>query len=141
MIGALSQELGRSPTIAELAAEAGVSEEEVLEALEAGQAYRFDVARRARRPGDDDDGETLGDAAGRRGRAAWPTPSTGAAARRSSPSCPQREQTILYLRFFEGLTQSEIAARLGISQMHVSRLLARSLEPAARGRRRRLRPA
>ena len=40
---------------------------------------------------------------------------------------PQREQTILHLRFFEGLTQSEIASRLGISQMHVSRLLGRSL--------------
>ncbi len=40
---------------------------------------------------------------------------------------PPREQTILHLRFFEGMTQSEIAARLGISQMHVSRLLARSL--------------
>ena len=40
---------------------------------------------------------------------------------------PARERTILHLRFFEGLTQSEIAGRLGISQMHVSRLLARSL--------------
>jgi RNA polymerase sigma-B factor len=40
---------------------------------------------------------------------------------------PAREQTILHLRFFEGMTQSEIAERLGISQMHVSRLLARSL--------------
>jgi len=43
-------------------------------------------------------------------------------------SLPEREQTILFMRFFEGLTQSEIATRLGISQMHVSRLLARSLE-------------
>ena len=41
---------------------------------------------------------------------------------------PEREQSIVYLRFFEGLTQSEIAERVGISQMHVSRLLARSLE-------------
>ena len=41
---------------------------------------------------------------------------------------PEREQNIVYLRFFEGLTQSEIAERVGISQMHVSRLLARSLE-------------
>jgi RNA polymerase sigma-B factor len=40
---------------------------------------------------------------------------------------PERERTILYLRFFEEKTQSEIATRLGISQMHVSRLLARSL--------------
>ena len=41
---------------------------------------------------------------------------------------PEREQNIVYLRFFEGLTQSEIAERVGISQMHVSRLLSRSLE-------------
>ena len=41
---------------------------------------------------------------------------------------PEREQTIVYLRFFEGLTQSEIAQQIGISQMHVSRLLVRSLE-------------
>ena len=41
---------------------------------------------------------------------------------------PEREQTIVYLRFFEGLTQSEIAEHVGISQMHVSRLLVRSLE-------------
>ena len=50
---------------------------------------------------------------------------------------PPREQMILHLRFFEGLTQSEIAARLGISQMHVSRLLTRSmaqLRSAAGGR-------
>jgi RNA polymerase sigma-B factor len=41
---------------------------------------------------------------------------------------PEREQKIVYLRFFEGLTQSEIAEQIGISQMHVSRLLVRSLE-------------
>ena len=41
---------------------------------------------------------------------------------------PEREQKIVYLRFFVGLTQSEIAAQIGISQMHVSRLLVRSLE-------------
>jgi RNA polymerase sigma-B factor len=46
---------------------------------------------------------------------------------------PMREQLIVQLRFFEGLTQSEIAARVGLSQMHVSRLLSASLE--------RLRPA
>jgi RNA polymerase sigma-B factor len=42
-------------------------------------------------------------------------------------SLPKREQMIIHLRFFRGMTQSEIAGRLGISQMHVSRLLARSL--------------
>jgi RNA polymerase sigma-B factor len=46
---------------------------------------------------------------------------------------PEREQTILRLRFFEGLTQTEIAARVGISQMHVSRLLSRSLDQLRQG--------
>ena len=125
VISTLSQELGRSPTIPELAAEAEVSEEEVLEAMEAGQAYRF-APLDAPAPGDDGGGETLGSHFGEE------DPQLIDAERRAtlSPliaSLPAREQTILHLRFFEGLTQSEIATRLGISQMHVSRLLARSL--------------
>jgi RNA polymerase sigma-B factor len=124
IISALSQELGRSPTIPELAAEAEVSEEEVLEALEAGQAYRF-ASLDAPSPGDDD-GDTLGAHMGA------DDPFMVDAEHRAALSpliagLPPREQRILHLRFFEGLTQSEIANRLGISQMHVSRLLARSL--------------
>ncbi|HVF75732.1 MAG TPA: SigB/SigF/SigG family RNA polymerase sigma factor [Acidimicrobiales bacterium] len=124
IIGTLSQELGRSPTIPELAAEAQVSEEEVLEALEAGQAYRF-ASLDAPSPGDDD-GETLGSHMGA------DDPLMLDAEHRAALSpligqLPPREQKILHLRFFEGMTQSEIASRLGISQMHVSRLLARSL--------------
>jgi RNA polymerase sigma-B factor len=125
VIGSLSQELGRSPTIQELAAEAQVSEEEVLEAMEAGQAYRF-TSLDAGGPGDDD-GETLASALGEEDPGLLDAESRAAL----SPliaQLPAREQRILHLRFFEGLTQSEIAARLGISQMHVSRLLARSLE-------------
>jgi RNA polymerase sigma-B factor len=123
-IGALSQELGRSPTIQELATEAQVSEEEVLEALEAGQAYRF-ASLDAPSPGDTD-GDSLGAHMGDE------DPGMVDAEHRAALSplisrLPTREQKILHYRFFEGLTQSEIAARLGISQMHVSRLLARSL--------------
>ena len=108
-----------------LAAEAQVSEEEVLEAMEAGQAYRF-ASLDAPAPGDDGGGDSLGSNLGEE------DPQLVDAEHRAtlSPliaSLPRREQTILHLRFFEGLTQSEIAARLGISQMHVSRLLARSL--------------
>src|SRR3954465_599937 len=124
VIATLSQELGRSPTIPELATEAQVSEEEVLEALEAGQAYRF-ASLDAPSPGEEDsdsmsthlgqDDANLDDA--ERRATLSPLLST----------LPPREQRILHLRFFEGLTQSEIATRLGISQMHVSRLLARSL--------------
>jgi RNA polymerase sigma-B factor len=121
-VAALSQELGRSPTIAELASELRASEEEVLEALEAGQAYRsasLDAAVNeegdalAKRLGEED--QSLEEAESR----AMLSPLLA--------QLPPRERLILELRFFEGLTQSEIAARLGISQMHVSRLLARSV--------------
>jgi RNA polymerase sigma-B factor len=121
VVAIMGQELGRSPTIAELAMEVKVSEEEVLEALEAGQAYRsasLDVAT--------EEGEPLAT------RLGGEDPSLEDAERRAtlSPLLAQlspRERLILQLRFFDGLTQSEIANRLAISQMHVSRLLARSL--------------
>jgi len=130
VISVLSQELGRSPTVPELATEAGVSEEEVLEALEAGQAYRstsIDAPGSAGARAAGEEGDTLASHLG------GLDPELVEAERRAelSPliaSLPEREQTILYMRFFEGLTQSEIATRLDISQMHVSRLLARSLE-------------
>lgn len=120
----VSQERGRSPTIAELAAETRVSEEEVLEAMEAGAAYRF-ASLDAPSMGDEDN-EALAARLGEEDREF-----AGAEHRATlSPliaQLPRRQQTILHLRFFEGLTQSDIACRLGISQMHVSRLLARSL--------------
>lgn len=124
IVSSLNQRLGRSPTIAELAAEAQVSEEEVLEALEAGQAYRF-TSIDAPGPGGDE-GDTMSAQLGA------DDPGMIDAERRMALSpllatLPEREQLILHLRFFEGLTQSVIAERLGISQMHVSRLLARSL--------------
>ncbi len=123
VVGTLGQELGRSPTIAELAAEVKVSEEEVLEALEAGQAYR---SASLDAPAGGDEGETLG------ARLGDDDASLGHVESRATLSpllaqLPPREQLILHLRFFEGLTQSEIADRLNISQMHVSRLLARSV--------------
>ncbi len=124
VVATLGQELGHSPTIAELAAEVEVSEEEVLEALEAGQAYRF-ASLDAPLSGESES-ETLGS------RIGADDPEIEDAERRATLSpllrqLPERERLILHLRFFDGLTQSEIAARLGISQMHVSRLLARSV--------------
>ena len=126
LVASLSQEIGRSPTIPELAQEAGVTEEEVLEAMEAGQAYRFASLDAPAPGGDDDAGDSLGSNMGEE------DPGLVDAEHRAALSplietLPPREQTILHLRFFEGLTQSEIADRLNISQMHVSRLLARSL--------------
>ncbi len=124
VIDDLSLELGRPPTYPEVAVRAGVSEDEVVEAVDAGSAYRsasLDAGRN-----DDDDSPGL------LGQLGAPDAELDRAERRASLSpllakLPEREQSMLYLRFYEGLTQSEIAKRLGISQMHVSRLLARSL--------------
>jgi RNA polymerase sigma-B factor len=123
-IGQLSQELGHSPTIAELAGHTGATEEEVIEALEAGRGYRA-VSLEA--PTGDGEGETLGERLGEDDAA------FADAERRMDLSplvatLPKRQQLILTLRFVDGFTQSEIARKVGISQMHVSRLLQRSLD-------------
>ena len=125
VVSSLSQELGRSPTIPELAADAQVSEEEVLEALEAGQAYRFSSLD-APGGGDDDAGDTLSAHLGGEDPRLLEAEHRAALSPLIERLAP-RDQTILHLRFFVGMTQSEIANQLGISQMHVSRLLARSL--------------
>jgi RNA polymerase sigma-B factor len=127
VVASLAQELGRSPTIPEIAKEAGATEEEVLEAMEAGRAYRL-TSIDAPRAGDNEEEGTgiaarLGDEDARL--------ESVEVRLELSPlleSLPPREQLIVHLRFFEGLTQSEIASRLNISQVHVSRLLARSLQ-------------
>ena len=123
LVNTLNQDLGRSPTIPEIAQAAGVSEEEVLEAMEAGQAYRFTSLDA---PLGGEDGGSLGSTIGEDDDSMIDVEHRVAL----SPlleKLPPRQQNIIHLRFFEGLTQSEIATRLGISQMHVSRLLARSL--------------
>jgi RNA polymerase sigma-B factor len=123
LVSTLNQDLGRSPTIPEIAQAAGVSEEEVLEAMEAGQAYRF-TSIDAPVPGEE--AGSLATSLGEEDEAMVDVEHRVAL----SPliaKLPARQQKILHLRFFEGLTQSEIASQLGISQMHVSRLLARSL--------------
>ncbi|MBW3537582.1 MAG: SigB/SigF/SigG family RNA polymerase sigma factor [Actinobacteria bacterium] len=126
IVSTASQELGRSPTVAEIAKEAEVTEEEVLEALEAGQAYRFSSLDAPGGSNDDDEGDGVIAQLGEE------EPGLADAERRATmdpllATLPEREQMILRLRFYEDLTQSEIAERLGISQMHVSRLLSRSL--------------
>jgi RNA polymerase sigma-B factor len=123
VVSILSQELGRSPTIGEIAQSAAVSEEEVLEAIEAGHAYRFTSLDA---PSGNDDEMSLSTELGAEDQGLIDSEHRVTL----SPliaQFPPRERMILHLRFFEGLTQSEIAARLGISQMHVSRLLARAL--------------
>ena len=120
-VATLSQELGRSPTIAELAADTGATEEQVLEALEAGQSYRSTSLDSAG-PDEEGVGSRLGAEAEGFGVAEW-----RAILEPHVQTLPEREQTILRLRFVDGLTQSEIASQIGLSQMHVSRLLAHSL--------------
>lgn len=117
----MTQELGRSPTVAELAARAGLTDEQVVEALECLGAYRATSMEATW--GED---RTLGDVLG------GDDPGFAQVELHESlgvllARLPERERRILQLRFFGNLTQSEIAGRLGISQMHVSRLLARTL--------------
>jgi RNA polymerase sigma-B factor len=118
----LTHAIGRTPTPAELAAHLGVSEEQVIESLEARSALR--VASLDAPRGDDDDSGWYDQPAVEDGyrmveERSWLVPALEA--------LPERERTILKLRFFDGLPQSAIAAKVGISQMHVSRLLARAL--------------
>jgi RNA polymerase sigma-B factor len=125
VVSHLGQELGRSPTVNEIADTAAISEEEVLEGLEIAQAYNFTSLDA---PIDSDDGgsssfaEQLGTDDEQLENLEY-----RASLAPEMQKLPEREQKILYLRFFKGETQSEIAQKLGISQMHVSRLLNRTL--------------
>lgn len=119
----LYQDLGRAPTVGEIAERTGLTDEDVLEAMETAHAY---TASSLDAP-TDEEGATQADRLGEEEEAfdlleGWT--SVAPAIRQ----LPPRERTILYLRFFRGLTQTQIAHELGISQMHVSRLLSRTLE-------------
>ncbi|MGH2746628.1 MAG: SigB/SigF/SigG family RNA polymerase sigma factor [Actinomycetota bacterium] len=121
----LGQELGRSPTVEEISDVTRASEEEVLEGLEIAQAYNFTSLDS---PIDSDDSRSssfLDQLGGEDEQLA--NLEYRASLAPEMAKLPEREQRIIYLRFFKGMTQSEIADRLGISQMHVSRLLNRTL--------------
>ncbi len=123
LVGELTQQQGRSPTISELALAARASPEEVLEAMEAAQAYR---ATSLDAPTHDDGGPGSADSLSRDDDALFQVESKVVVDRLLATLAP-REQLMVRLRFYEEMTQSEIAARLDISQMHVSRLLTRCL--------------
>ena len=121
VIESQTQKLGRPPTVAEMAAITDTSEEAVLEALEAGQSYRtssIDAPDRHQVTMANRIGEVDAGYAGTEDRILLAI---------SLADLSERDRAILNLRFVEGLTQSEIASRVGISQMHVSRLIAASL--------------
>jgi len=124
-VNELSQQLGLPPTPAEIAQRAGVLEEDVLESMEAGSLYRLASIDAGR-----SDDESSPSPAQRLGEidAELTAVDDRVAVSEMLSVLPDREQKIVYLRFFEGMTQSEIAEEIGISQMHVSRLLVRSLE-------------
>jgi RNA polymerase sigma-B factor len=126
----LSQRNGRAPTVAELAAHLEMTEDEILEGLESANAYSA-VSLDAPDTGDDDS-PAVSDSLGTTDDAL-----EGVEYRESLKplleQLPPREKKILLLRFFGNMTQSQIAAELGISQMHVSRLLARTLVQLRQG--------
>jgi RNA polymerase sigma-B factor len=126
VIEQLSQQLQRSPNIDEIAQAMRVTTDDVLEAMEAGTAYR---AAPLTPPGDEDDDDNTSEDGVTIGRS---DPEMGRTDDRIAVQSllarlPARERRIVYLRFFEELTQSEIADLVGMSQVHVSRLLRSSL--------------
>jgi RNA polymerase sigma-B factor len=122
----LTVQLGRSPTIPELAKAAGVEEEEAVEALESGRAYTSLSLSVGGGGGDDDDLDPLESIGTEEHQ--YEVSEDRAVLAPGFKALDERERRILQLRFFEGLTQSQIAQQIGISQMHVSRLIRRSLE-------------
>ena len=124
-IPALTGKLGRSPTTAEIAEHIDATSEEVLEALEAAVAYEpvsLDTS-----PGAEDEDETWAQSIGAEDRG-YELVEYGATLAPAMRVLPERERMILHMRFVEDMTQSQIADRIGISQMHVSRLIRKALE-------------
>ncbi|MBX8692047.1 RNA polymerase sigma factor SigF [Mycobacterium porcinum] len=120
----LSQRLGRAPTASELAEELDMDREEVIEGLVAGSSYNT-LSIDSGGGGDEDAPaivDTLGDV-----DLGLDQIDNRETLRPLLAQLPERERTVLILRFFESMTQTQIAERVGVSQMHVSRLLAKSL--------------
>jgi RNA polymerase sigma-B factor len=119
----LSARLGRSPTIAEMSEWSGFSREEVIEGLEVRMAYDTSPLDAPGQIGDDEAWTARLGAED----AALERVEYHAVLERTMRALPERERLLLHLRFSEDLSQSEIARRVGVSQMHVSRLLRRAV--------------
>ena len=121
----LAHDLGRPPTVDELADSLDVSPEEVLEALEAGAAYRASSLD-APVGGEGEEGIIPGEA-----DADLEDTGTRVMLQDAMTTLPERERRVVYLRFYLGLTQAEIAEEIGVSQVHVSRILRSTLAQLA----------
>ena len=125
VVSRLGQTHGRSPTVNEIAQATGLSEEEVLEGLEIAHAYNF-ASLDAPIDSDEEGRTSFADQLGGEDESLENLEYRASLAPEME-KLPERERKILFYRFYRGMTQSEIAERLGISQMHVSRLLNRTL--------------
>lgn len=122
-ISALQGRLGRSPTIAEIAERIDATSEQVIEAMEARLAYRVESLDAPAEPGDErEKWQSAGEL-----DEGYDAAEQSVFLSRALTALPERERALVRLRFEEDLSQSEIGRRLGISQMHVSRLLRRAL--------------
>jgi RNA polymerase sigma-B factor len=119
----LTSELGRSPTIAELAQAAGVDEEEAIDAIESMNAYS---TRSLHASFEEDSDDSLAEKLGGE-EVGYAEVEDGTLVAAGLDALDERERQIVELRFFHEMTQSQIASEIGISQMHVSRLLRKSL--------------
>ena len=123
----LASVLGRSPSVTELAADLGLSHEEVLEGMDAAGAYRSASLEEQLDRGNEEQGAALSDMLGEYDER-FELVENAAAVDDALIVLDDRERHMLHLRFMKDMTQSEIADALGISQMHVSRLLRRALD-------------
>jgi len=123
--GEMSQDLGRSPTPREIGEKLGVSVEEVMEGIESANAYST-LSLDAGDSGEDGQRNSMLDSLGMDDEALAHV-EIRESIKPLIEQLPPREKRILLLRFFRGMTQSQIAEEIGVSQMHVSRLLNRTL--------------
>ena len=129
----LQQELQRTPTVSEVATRLGCTTDDVLEAMEASSAFRatsLDApAGRDRDPGV---GGSIAQMPARDAEAAFDIVDARNTVARLLPELSERTRRVVELRFFDELSQAEIAERVGVSQMHVSRLLRQALDQMAK---------